>query len=233
MEPLFTPDELAAAKSKAELPLRCLQCRRVFQLSKIRIQQALRPNQKEHRADFCSLSCAATNRNPPVEIACDQCGSIMLRSPGEVNKFRTHFCGHSCAASYWNTHKSTGTRVSKLERWLQVQLTQTYPDLVFHFNRTDAINGELDIYLPHLKLAFELNGIFHYEPIYGPEKLTSIRNNDQRKFQACLDLSIELCILDTSRMLKFKEKGAAKYLEVIRQVIGMKLEREKGLEPST
>jgi hypothetical protein len=202
-------------------------------LSKIRVQQALRPNQKEHRADFCSLSCAATNRSPPIEVVCDQCGTKVLKSHRELRKFKTHFCDHSCAARYQNTHKSTGTRVSKLERWLQTQLTQAYSNWTLHFNRTDAINGELDIYIPHLKLAFELNGIFHYEPIYGPEKLTSIQTNDQRKFQACLSLGIELCILDTSRVLKFKEKGALKYLEVIRQVINMKLERTKGLEPST
>jgi len=44
-----------------------------------------------------------------------------------------------------------------------------YPDLVIHFNKKDAINSELDIYIPSLKLAFELNGIFHYEPIFGKE----------------------------------------------------------------
>lgn len=233
MEPLYTEGELLRAKSRDNLPLRCLQCKRTFYLSKIRIKQATRPNQKEHRADFCSLSCAATNRNPPVEVLCDQCGTKVWKSPGEVKKFKTHFCDHSCAARYQNTHKSTGTRVSKLERWLQNQLTQLYPKEVFHFNQTDTINGELDIYLPNLKLAFELNGIFHYEPIYGPEKLASVQTNDQRKFQACLGLGIELCILDTSRMLKFKEKGALKYLDIIQQVINMKLERMEGLEPST
>ena len=38
----------------------------------------------------------------------------------------------------------------------------------------EAINSELDVYVPSLNLAFELNGIFHYEPIYGEKKLNQI-----------------------------------------------------------
>lgn len=56
----------------------------------------------------------------------------------------------------------------------------------------------MDIYIPVLSLAFELNGIFHYEPIYGEGKLLSIQNNDDRKFQACLEHDIELCIINSS-----------------------------------
>lgn len=118
--------------------------------------------------------------------------------------------------------------MSKLERWLQEQLPALYPDLEFHFNRRDAIQGELDILIPSLKLAFELNGIFHYEPIYGAEKLTSIQDNDQRKFQACLERGIELCLIDTSSMKNFKEPGARKFLAIIQGI----LERVIGIEPT-
>ena len=79
-----------------------------------------------------------------------------------------------------------------------------YPNLEIHYNRKDAINSELDIYIPELELAFELNGIFHYEPIYGAEKLQQIQNNDDRKFQACLEKGISLCIIDTSSLKYFK-----------------------------
>jgi len=109
--------------------------------------------------------------------------------------------------------------VSKLEKWLHAQLPDLYPGVEFHFNRKDAINSELDIYIPSLRLAFELNGIFHYEPIYGPEKLAGVQNNDQRKFQACLERGIELCIIDVSRMVNFKERRALEFLEVIREVL--------------
>jgi hypothetical protein len=133
-------------------------------------------------------------------------------------------------ALYKNAHKTTGTRVSKLETWLQTQLPALYPVLEFQFNRRDTINGELDIYVPSLRLAFELNGVFHYEPIYGPEKLASIQTNDERKFQACVERGIELCIIDVSRMKNFKIKRALEFLGIIQNVIEV---RTPGVEPGT
>lgn len=129
------------------------------------------------------------------------------------------FCNQSCAAKYTNTHKTWGTRRSKLEGWLEEKLRELYPELDIHCNRTDAIQGELDFYFPGLKLAFELNGIFHYEPIYGTERLGKTQSNDARKFAACTERGIELCILDTSRMKYFKVKWAQDHLKVIQEVL--------------
>lgn len=110
-----------------------------------------------------------------------------------------------------------------MEIWLEGQLPKLYPKLEFHFNRKDTINSELDIYIPSLKLAFELNGIFHYEPIYGQKKLGQIQNNDNRKFQACLEKDIELCIIDVSGLKYFKPDKVQEYLDIITSVIFQKL----------
>ena len=94
----------------------------------------------------------------------------------------------------------------------------------------------MDIYIPQLKLAFELNGVFHYEPIFGSEKLNQIQNNDGRKFQACLERGIELCIVDTSKLNYFKESNALPYLEIVQKIINYKQINNlgpEGLEPST
>ena len=133
------------------------------------------------------------------------------------------FCSSTCSATYNNTHKKFGIRRSKLEKWLEEKLIQLYPNLEFHFNRKDTINAELDIYLPSLKLAFELNGIFHYEPIYGDKKLQSTQSNDKRKFQACLEQNIELCIIDVSKENYFKEHISKKYLDIITNIVESKL----------
>lgn len=98
-----------------------------------------------------------------------------------------------------------------------------YPSLDIHYNRKDAIDAELDIYIPSINLAIELNGIFHYEPIYGEKKLLQIQNNDQRKFQACLEKKIELCWIDTSSFTYFKVNKAQNYLQIITQIIDSKL----------
>jgi hypothetical protein len=137
----------------------------------------------------------------------------------QIQKSKHNFYGHPCAASYQNTHKTTGIRRSKLEVWLEEQLRQRYPDLEILFNAKEAINAELDIHFPSLNLAFELNGIYHYEPIYGPKKLASVQTNDCRRFQACLEKGIDLCVIDVSSMLHFKPNKGQRYLDIITHIV--------------
>ena len=94
-----------------------------------------------------------------------------------------------------------------------------YPNLLFSFNDRTAINSELDIYIPSLKLAFELNGVFHYEPIYGQNKLEKIQENDNNKFQKCINNNISLCIIDVSSQKYFKEQTSKKFLNIIINII--------------
>jgi len=143
--------------------------------------------------------------------------------PSQSKRGNHNFCSKSCSGKWNNAHKKHGTRRSKLEIWLEKQLPSLYPHFEFHFNRRDAINSELDIYIPDLCLAFELNGIFHYEPIFGPEKLASTQNNDERKFQACVEAGIELCIVDVSSQKYFKPKSSQKFLSIITSVINKKI----------
>jgi hypothetical protein len=166
---------------------------------------------------FCSTKCQNERRDNKIIKPCSNCGQMIKRQPGELKKSKEGriFCNRSCAATYNNQHKTSGTRVSKLEIWLQQQLSSIYPNLEIHFNRKDAINSEIDIYIPSLKLAFELNGIFHYEPIYGEDKLKQIQNNDDRKFAACHEANISLCIIDTSGQKYFKPSTSQKYLDII------------------
>jgi hypothetical protein len=131
-----------------------------------------------------------------------------------------------CSAKYSNAHKTKGSKISKLELLLQSKLPIMYPSLDFRFNKTDAINRELDIYIPALKLAIEINGIFHYEPIFGIKKLINTQNSDKLKLSSCLDKNIELHIIDVSKLLHFNESGAAKYIEMVKSIIDTKLSKE-------
>ena len=171
------------------------------------------------------------NYNPnivDVSCVCSHCGKKFNRFESQMRYSKNLFCSQSCAATYNNTHKTYGIRRSKLEVWLAQELLKFYPNLEFHFNRKDAINSELDIYIPSLKLAFELNGIYHYEPIHGADTLTKIQNNDSRKFQACLELGIELCIIDTSMITYFKINRCQSYYNIIKNIIDNKIGSSSG-----
>lgn len=109
-------------------------------------------------------------RSPAKTVPCKNCKKLFQKAQSQINQTKNNFCSSSCAATYNNTHKTTGTRRSKLEVWLETKLPEIYLNQEFHFNGKDTINSELDIYLPKLSLAFELNGIYHYEPIHGPKK---------------------------------------------------------------
>jgi hypothetical protein len=226
MQPLYTETEFKQAKSRQLLPLQCLICGKAFQLPKNFIQRNMSPNRlKTYNlpGSFCSTVCLGESRNKRTACLCEQCGATFIKAQSQIKKYKHNFCSHSCAATYNNTHKTKGTRVSKLEVWLSKQLPQLYPSLEFHFNRKDAINSELDIYIPSLKLAFELNGIFHYEPIYGNDKLVSRQNNDNRKILACAEREIELCVIDVSRQNYFKEKTSIQFLNIIQKIINLRL----------
>jgi hypothetical protein len=222
MKPLYTQEEFDTAKSRNLLPLSCIQCKTTFLKPKNIIQVSMKGDRVE-TGDFCSEKCRQKNQEKKVILPCDQCGKPFFKQISQIKKSKHNFCCMSCSAKYRNAHKIKGTRVSKLERWLAEQLVLLFPTLEFHFNRKDAINGELDIYVPSLRLAFELNGIFHYEPIYGPEKLGRMQSNDERKMQACHERGIELCVLDVSSVLYLKPTKTQKFLDIITNLIQTKL----------
>ena len=220
MIPLYTKEEFDSAKSTHKLLCECVECGETFYKEKRVIKRTF-TGYDGNLGNFCSRTCAHQSKNRNLEVGCTQCGLLFNKHLSQINRSKNQFCSCSCAATYNNTHKKHGTRKSKLEIWLETKLTDLYPDLEIHFNRKDTINSELDIYVPSLKLAFELNGIFHYEPIFGDVKLNQIQNNDNRKFQACLERGIELCIIDTSQQKYFKEKTSQKYLNIILEVMNI------------
>jgi hypothetical protein len=208
-------------KSRELVPLTCSVCRKSFYRRKNEIQWALR--KKPTSTITCSTFCGSQLRKTQIQKPCAYCGNPTSKTLSSITKVKNSFCSSSCAAKFNNANKKTGTRRSKLELWLEKELISLYPELEFQFNQRMMINSELDIYVPKVKVAFELNGIFHYEPIYGVDKLSTIQNNDNRKFQACLEQGIELCIIDTSNQSKFTEKSSQQFLFIIQHILEQKL----------
>lgn len=226
MKPLYSQAEFDSAKSLDKLPCECYQCGGIAYHQKNDINRVLN-NTNKNACKFCSKRCRALflQPTPPLEVECSNCQTKFLKEQAQIRKTKNgrHFCSRSCSASYNNKNKTTGNRRSKLEAYIEEQLTILYPDLEIHFNRKDAIGSELDIYIPSLNVAFELNGIFHYEPIYGVDKLNQIQNNDTNKFQLCIEHKIDLCIINTSGQTYFKESTSQKYLDIITNIINERL----------
>lgn len=223
MKPLYTKEQFENSKSTDKLPCECRECKNVFYRTKHNIKDSLNVNLKT-TIDFCGKICYGISQRTKEKYFCKQCNKEVLKKPSQIKKSKSGnvFCSHSCSCTYKNMHKTTGSCRSKLEIWLELKLTTLYPNLQILFNDKTIINSELDIYFPSLKLAFELNGIFHYEPIFGKEKLNKAKNNDQRKFQACIEHGIELCIIDTSAQKYVKDSTSQKYLDIIKNIISKK-----------
>ena len=231
MKPLYKEDDFNKSKNNDKLPCECYECKKTFYVTKKEIilknKNYFKEGYKDYknRIKFCGNYCRAKSQKKRIQICCSNCDKIIEKKPGTMkkNKSGNFFCSKSCATTYNNKNKKKGIRRSKLEIWLESKLTNLYPNQKILFNEKEYINSELDIHFVNINLAFELNGIFHYEAIYGKDKLEKIKNNDKRKFQACLEKNIELCVIDSSNFKYFKEEGAKKYLKIIQEIVDEKI----------
>lgn len=220
---IVTPiNEFEILKSNDLVSLECEQCKKIFKLNKKQVKRAyIKGNESSNR--FCTLACSHLSRSKKQSVTCKQCGIVFLKSLFKINTIPNHFCSKKCSGTYNSQHKTYGYRRSKLEKWLEEQLTSLYPNLEIHYNRRDAIKSELDIYFPSLRIAIELNGPFHYEPIYGDNTLLGIQNSDKRKFAACIEKEISLCVINTSEQRFFKPIKSQKYLDIITNIVNERL----------
>ena len=221
MKPLFTNEEFIAARKIDKLPCECYSCGQVFYKDKHTISKVFR-KVKGHSGKFCSKECQIKTIRTSIHTNCAYCNKPITVEPNQVRRSKNNFCSRSCLAYYHNKNKTHGNKRSKLEIYIENQLTQLYPNLHIDYNKTSAIGSELDIYIPSLNIAFELNGIFHYEPIYGVNTLEKIQKRDISKSKACHDAKIDLCIIDTSGQKYFKESTSKKYLDIITNIINQR-----------
>lgn len=193
----------------------CEHCAKSFERKYNRFNQKMKKSQRV----FCSTECCNTRRTVEHQIVqmCLECGKPF---ENHINKLTSHkFCSQSCSASFNNKNKGSGTRRSKIEQFIEEQLIIIFPDIEILFNDKKAIGSELDIYFPSLGLAFELNGIFHYEPIFGETKLEKIQSNDKTKMIDCIKNGIDLCVIDISYIKRFSKQSSLRVLDTIVKIV--------------
>jgi len=218
MVALFDITKIHTFKNTENLLFKCDFCGLKFSRKAKRVKDKI-PRGNKHQ--FCSSACSGKAILKGENKKCTNCNKTRYIPLNEIKKSKTgrFFCSQSCSATYNNTHKKHGNRRSKLEVWIETRFANDFPNLKVLYNNKDTINSELDIYFPDLKIAVELNGIFHYEPIYGKEQLLKIQKNDKRKLQACLENKIELIIIDVSKFSSFKFSKADVYYKIIKNIV--------------
>lgn len=221
---LFSDSDFQSAKSRDLLPMECVHCKQTFYLLKHEIHSMLSESnsRRGNTGNFCSHKCQQAHQAPlHVNVTCDHCGKSFTARPSRLTKLKHHFCSSSCSAKFSNAHKTTGYRRSKMEKYIEDQLNTLYTGLFIRYNSSEAIGMELDIFIPSTMVAFEINGVFHYKPIYGAKKFERIKQIDAEKVVLCANAGISLHVLDISHIIKFDPSLAAPLLTQISEVIGV------------
>jgi hypothetical protein len=173
---------------------------------------------------YCSKECFLKRKTMKnIIVKCLYCKkTITSKHINKNTKYCSGICRNKSLKLIRNTRKSGYSR-SKLEKYLEQKLKQKFPTLQFLFNDDNVIGSELDIYIPNFKLAFEINGIFHYIPVYGNKVFKKIQANDQQKIISCIQNNIEFVSIDTSSMKYFKESKAINFFVIIKDIIEQKI----------
>jgi len=198
---------LAFIRTKDRVELTCDGCGVKF----TRINSEVGRGQKQ----YCSATCRPRVSGLQTHN-CLTCNAEVKRYASLMPKNGNVFCNNSCAAIWKNKNRDQAipTR-SKLEKWLEEQLNNQFAGLTILFNKTNQIGMELDIHIPSLNLAFEINGVFHYEDVFKNGLLTRRLELDEKKRQLCLENKIKLVEIDTREQKYFTEKTSKKYLDII------------------
>lgn len=201
----------------------CLQCDINFfkKLSEI----------ENHPNHFCSEYCSNQYKSKKQEVVCLVCKKPFLKKLSEILRRERHCCSKECAVILQRYFKNWGSNRSKLEKAIEKHLTEIF-SFTIDYNKTD-IGYELDIYIPHLNQAIEINGIFHYEPIFGKDELLRRQKVDKLKAEECIKRNINLIVINVSKDKQSKKvmtQRINEVVDIIRERINLYSEEAKPVQ---
>lgn len=131
---------------------------------------------------------------------CLTCGKQFEKIKCNANRTKKSFCCPQCYYNYPDKIERLACHRSKVEDYLLSILTKDFPQLGIIPNDIGIIgNGlEIDLAIPSLKIAIEINGPTHYTDIYGQENLIKTQARDKRKVDSLVNLGYQLFIINIS-----------------------------------
>ena len=207
-----------AAKKQPRIRCMCSNCKKIFWRKESRITFPI-------KNVFCSSKCNKQYRknNTTEKIYnCASCGQKIKVPLHKVKKSKNHFCSRSCTAKFYGFLQKIHRSRSKLEHYLEAQIKESFPHLKLIANDRVCLSGkEIDLYLPEIKLAIEINGPHHYKAIYGKDRMVSTLQNDTFKRLMCMVKGIDLICIPYLETLTNKNK--VEYLGKIFELIEKRL----------
>lgn len=183
--------------------LQCLYCNQEFSIEKFRVQRAI----ERGTGKYCSQTCARHARRTSEEVNCANCTTLFRKHGVELKRTGNHFCSRSCSAQYNNRRKNFGaTRRSKAEDYLSNLIRRDFPSLEIIQNDRSLLQSglEIDIVIPQLKFAIEINCPVRYFPLFGEQKLVKIQSADTSKRIEIRAIGYNLLVIDISAYGYFK-----------------------------
>lgn len=162
---------------------------------------------------FCSRVCSSKFQDKKDDVECFVCGKQFKKSHYKSKNKPRHCCSLDCVKVLNNNFKDWGSSRSKLEFAIENHLGIIFSVLDIRYNKTDT-GYELDIFIPDLKLAIEINGIHHYENIFKNNRFERTQQIDREKIVKCNELGINLIVIDVSRDGQSKRIQAQRISEV-------------------
>jgi hypothetical protein len=171
---------------------------------------------------YCSRSCKAAGSRRRQTATCAVCGKTITRLLSQVKKSKSGkiFCSPKCGTIWSNWTGPKFKDRSILEKSIEEGLRKLFPETKIHFGDKSPIDGSVDIWIPDLNLAIEINGPHHYEPIRGNiSAYLSTVKNDLRKIRLSQAAGIKLYVLN-ARKLKGKKAFRLYFPQIAKLIAG-------------
>ena len=159
---LIPVKELRIYRARAAVPLECENCGIVFHKPTCDVLTSLKGN-PQFALRFCSLKCHHAKRvkDTHAEVACEQCGKVVVKQTSWLKNNRHNFCSRSCSAKFQNAHKTLGKlRKSKAEIYLAELMRADFQGLLDEENVRGVLPSGLEQLCTFIQKSLHNSWIF-------------------------------------------------------------------------